>query len=163
MSLTAADVVEIMQLIEGSSFDELSLELNGMKLNLRRGSVPADGSSSQHSGAVATPAAAPTPAAISPQVAATNGTKASPGVDPSLHEVTAPLLGTFYLAPKPGAPPFVEPGSLVEPDTVIGIIEVMKLMNSVRAGVRGKVAEIVAGDGTLVEFGETLMRVTKSG
>jgi biotin carboxyl carrier protein len=77
--------------------------------------------------------------------------------------VTAPLLGTFYRAPKPGAPPFVERGSTVEPDTVIAIIEVMKLMNSVRAGVHGTVVEILPADGALVEYGETLLRVARSG
>jgi acetyl-CoA carboxylase biotin carboxyl carrier protein len=70
-----------------------------------------------------------------------------------------PLLGTFYRAPKPGAPPFVDVGASVEPDTVIGIIEVMKLMNAVRAGTRGVVREIRARDGTLVEYGETLLLV----
>ena len=79
-----------------------------------------------------------------------------------MQTVTAPLLGTFYRAPKPGAPPFVEVGSAVEEDTIIGIIEVMKLMNTVRAGTRGKVLEILAQDGALVEYGETLMRVSKA-
>ena len=71
----------------------------------------------------------------------------------------APLLGTFYRAPKPGAPPFVEAGARVEANTIVGIIEVMKLMNTVRAGVRGVVREIRARDGVLVEYGETLLTV----
>jgi acetyl-CoA carboxylase biotin carboxyl carrier protein len=83
-------------------------------------------------------------------------------VNPDLQDVSAPLLGTFYRAPKPGAPPFVDVGSQVEEDTIIGIIEVMKLMNTVRAGVRGTVAEIAAKDATLVEYGEILMRVSKT-
>jgi acetyl-CoA carboxylase biotin carboxyl carrier protein len=69
------------------------------------------------------------------------------------------LLGIFYRAPKPGEPPFVEVGSRVEPGTIIGIIEVMKLMNSVRAGVRGEVAAIPARNGELVEYGEALLFV----
>jgi acetyl-CoA carboxylase biotin carboxyl carrier protein len=73
------------------------------------------------------------------------------------------LLGTFYRAPKPGAPPFVEVGAQVSEDTIVGIIEVMKLMNTVRAGMRGTVTDILAVDGALVEFGETLMRVRKTG
>jgi acetyl-CoA carboxylase biotin carboxyl carrier protein len=85
--------------------------------------------------------------------------RAAQPVDPALTEVRAPLLGTFYRAPKPGAPPFVDVGASVEPDTVIGIIEVMKLMNAVRAGTRGVVREIRARDGTLVEYGETLLLV----
>jgi acetyl-CoA carboxylase biotin carboxyl carrier protein len=81
--------------------------------------------------------------------------------DPNIQEVPAPLLGTFYRSPKPGAAPFVEVGAMVEDDTVIAIIEVMKLMNSVRAGVRGTVIEIVPADGSLVEYGATLLRIRK--
>ncbi len=83
--------------------------------------------------------------------------------DANVHRVAAPLLGTFYRAPKPGAPPFVEVGSEVEEETVVAIIEVMKLMNTVRAGVRGTVAEILVADGALAEYGETLLRVRKAG
>ena len=74
-------------------------------------------------------------------------------------EVPAPLLGAFYRAPKPGAAPFVEVGDSVEADTVIGIIEVMKLMNSVPAGIAGVVTEILAQNGQLVEHGQPLIRV----
>jgi acetyl-CoA carboxylase biotin carboxyl carrier protein len=76
-------------------------------------------------------------------------------------EVAAPLLGTFYRAPRPGAPPFVEVGSLVQEDTVIAIIEVMKLMNTVRAGMRGRVSAILVADGTLVEYGQALLRIER--
>ena len=73
------------------------------------------------------------------------------------------MLGTFYRAPKPGAAPFVEVGGQVEEETVVAIIEVMKLMNTVRAGVRGTVTEILATDGSLAEYGQTLLRVRKAG
>ena len=72
-------------------------------------------------------------------------------------------MGTFYRAPKPGAAPFVDLGSEVEEDTVVGIIEVMKLMNTVRAGMRGVITEILAADGQLVEYGSVLMRVGHGG
>jgi acetyl-CoA carboxylase biotin carboxyl carrier protein len=72
------------------------------------------------------------------------------------------MLGTFYRAPKPGAPPFVEIGATVAEDTIIAIIEVMKLMNTVRAGVRGTVTEVLPADGALVEYGETLIRVRRT-
>ena len=74
-------------------------------------------------------------------------------------EVPAPLLGTYYSAPKPGAAPFVKVGDRVKPDTVIGIIEVMKLMNSVTADVAGIVTAIHAEDGVLVEHGQALISV----
>ena len=82
--------------------------------------------------------------------------------DRDVHLVAAPLLGTFYRAPKPGAPPFVELGTEVEEDTVVGIIEVMKLMNTVRAGARGTVTEFLVADGALAEYGATLLRVRKA-
>ena len=157
MSLTAADIQEIMRLVEDSSFDELMLEAHGVKLHLRRGAgistlsaEPASASPGLAPAATARAAAAP-PSAVPPATAA----PAKGGGQ----DVTSPMLGTFYRAPKPGAPPFVDVDSLVEADTVIGIIEVMKLMNTVRAGLRGRVTEILASDGALVEYGETLIRV----
>lgn len=155
MSLTAKDVAQITRLLEESSFDELYLELDGLKLTLRRGSAAAQ---SQVDAAVTVPR----------QVADANapvGAAAPTGAasrDPNTVTVSAPLLGTFYRAPKPGAAPFVDVGSQVEEHTIVGIIEVMKLMNTVRAGVRGNVTQIVARDGALVEYGEALMHVSKT-
>jgi len=71
--------------------------------------------------------------------------------------ITAPLVGTFYGAPEPGAKPFVEPGDVVEPGQEVGIIEAMKIMNRIVADVGGKVAEIIVSDGEMVEFGQKLM------
>ena len=144
MSLTAKDVAEITRLLENSAFDELRLESDGWKLSLRRGAAAVAGA--------ATPAAATS--APLPAATVATGTDGAP--------VTAPMLGTFYRAPKPGAPPFIEVGSTVEPETIIGIIEVMKLMNTVRAGMSGTVQQIIAQDGALVEYGETLLRVARA-
>ena len=149
MTLTAKDVAEIMRLLEQSSFDTLSLEIDGVKLNLQRGSP-----------APLRPTADATPAAEShPQPVPSAPPKSKPPSEAGLAEVISPLLGIFYRAPKPGEPPFVEVGSKVAEDTVIGIIEVMKLMNSVRAGAKGEVVEILAENGALVEFDEILLRV----
>lgn len=149
MTLTAKEVGEITRLLEESSFDELTLELDGLKLTVRRSGV---GAPPPPTGPAATTVAPDSAAAPAPAVAG----------DAATQNVTAPLLGTYYRAPKPGAPPFVEVGCAVEENTIIGIIEVMKLMNTVRAGTRGRVADILAKDGALVEYGETLMRVRKA-
>jgi acetyl-CoA carboxylase biotin carboxyl carrier protein len=146
MSLTAKDVAEIMRLLEDSSFDNLSLEIDGMKLHLQRSSAK-----SPRPGADEAPLSATAP----PRLAK----KHKPPSEPGLCEVPSPLLGFFYRAPKPGEPPFVEVGSHVEEDTVIGIIEVMKLMNTVQAGVKGVVVEILSENGAAVEYGEILLRV----
>jgi acetyl-CoA carboxylase biotin carboxyl carrier protein len=154
MSLTARDIAEITRLLEDSSFDELHLEIDGLKIHLRRsGAAPP--------APEAAPATAPRRRAAHTASAPAGAVPATANMpeDPALVAVRAPLLGTFYRAPKPGAPPFVEVGATVEPDTIIGIIEVMKLMNTVRAGTSGKVCEIRARDGSLVEYGETLLSI----
>jgi biotin carboxyl carrier protein len=73
--------------------------------------------------------------------------------------IDAPMLGTFYRAPAPGEEPFVDVGTRVEPDTVVGLIEVMKMMNSVEAGVTGTIAEVCAENAAIVEAGAPLFRV----
>jgi acetyl-CoA carboxylase biotin carboxyl carrier protein len=201
VTLTAKDVAEITRLLEESSFDELYLELEGMKLSLRRNgaagrpvSAPSRAEQAPGAAAVSAPAAAggrPVSSTLShpvsnPAAAAPSGASgvapaatstgaheggrpvsaqpaSRPGATSPPQAAPAPLLGTYYRAPKPGAPPYVEVGSTVEEDTIVGIIEVMKLMNTVRAGVRGRVTDIVARDGTLVEYGETLLQIAKSG
>lgn len=151
MTLTAKDVAEIMRLLEDSSFESLSLEIDGVKLSLQRNSARA--------------AQATVDPASSSALAETRSswpapkTKIKPPSEPGLIEVPSPLLGIFYRAPRPGEPPFVEVGCKLEEDTIIGIIEVMKLMNSVRAGVKGEVVEILVTNGAPVEYGEILLRV----
>jgi acetyl-CoA carboxylase biotin carboxyl carrier protein len=148
MTLTAKDVAEIMRLLEESSFESLSLEINGVKLNLQRGS---------QARLPMAPVNVSSPAAVAPVAPATP--KFKPPSEPGLLDVPSPLLGVFYRAPKPGEPPFVQLGMKLSADSVVGIVEVMKLMNSVRAGVAGEVVEILAENGALVEYGEILMRV----
>jgi acetyl-CoA carboxylase biotin carboxyl carrier protein len=164
VTLTAKDVAEITKLLEESSFDELYLELDGVKLSLRRGGTAGEPrpAGSARSSMPADPAVATTPGSVrgsTPPAGVAVPASAS-AVD--AYDIPAPLLGTFYRAPKPGASAFVEVGAQVEEETIIGIIEVMKLMNTVRAGVRGRVTEILACDGALVEYGETLLRVSKT-
>ncbi len=83
--------------------------------------------------------------------------------DPSLVEVTAPLVGTFYMAPEPGAPPFVEVGDRVSEGQTIGIVEAMKLMNPVKADRAGQVAEVAVADAEPVEYGQVLVRIRVDG
>jgi len=144
LTLTAKDVAEIMRILEESSFDQLSLEIDGVKLNLQRRSAERQAQDPP-------PAPSVAPSSSEPIVQPLSGTALLP--------VLCPLVGIFYVAPKPGEPSFVELGSKVEEDTVIGIIEVMKLMNTVRAGVKGEVTEILVKNGAAVEYGQILMRV----
>jgi acetyl-CoA carboxylase biotin carboxyl carrier protein len=159
VTLTAADVAEIMRLVEQSKFDELNLEMDGVKLTMRR-----NGAAGEFDRQVATQpgpldAATTAPPRSGTAIAQTAASAVVAGpVEANLRDIPSPMLGTFYRAPKPGAAPFVEIGSEVNENSVIAIIEVMKLMNTVRAGVAGVITEILPADETLVEFGEVLMR-----
>ncbi|NIL96734.1 MAG: acetyl-CoA carboxylase biotin carboxyl carrier protein, partial [Planctomycetales bacterium] len=135
----------------GSDFDELKLEMGDVKLELRR-----RGATAPAPAAPPAPAAAPAPASTAVKTEAVAAPVVASGGG---SEVPAPLLGTFYRAPKPGADPFVAVGDRVSEDSVIGIIEVMKLMNSVTAGKAGTVTEILAENGELVEHGQALIRI----
>jgi acetyl-CoA carboxylase biotin carboxyl carrier protein len=151
MNLTNDDVREILRLLDSSSYDEMRIETDKFTLTLRRsGAGPSVWTEERSTVGHDQPAAAPAEAA--------KPAKPAPSEDGKL-DIMPPLLGTFYRAPKPGAPPFVEVGSKVEEETVVGIIETMKLMNSVYAGVKGTVTEICAENGQFVEYGHVLMRV----
>ncbi len=157
-SLTDEDVQEILRLLDGSSFDELHLETARFKLTLRRAAA---GGWTQERATTSpvTPPPCPSPSGVGVIIGSGETNTASDGTV----EVLPPIMGTFYRAPKPGAAPFVEAGAQVEADTVVGIVETMKLMNSVYAGARGTVAEICAADGQLVEQGHVLMRIRPAG
>jgi len=157
MELSEDDVLHILKLIDESKFDYFQLEVGELKITVSKGDPIPLGNSAQPVAISATPAAAPQPAPA-PVAAAAAAPKAA--AIPAGHlAVTAPILGTFYVAPEPGAPPFVTVGQQVTEDTTCGLIEVMKVFNSVRAGVKGTIVEVVAANGTFVEFGQTLIIV----
>ncbi len=131
--LTPEDVKEILRLVDSSQFDEFELETPRLTIRFRRGEP-----------ALPERAAEPAPAGEPPQ---------------GLLDVTAPMVGTFYRAPGPGEPPFVEVGSPVEHGTQVCILEVMKLMSAVAAGVRGVVAEVCCTNGAAVAYGDVLFRI----
>jgi acetyl-CoA carboxylase biotin carboxyl carrier protein len=93
-------------------------------------------------------------------VPAVKAVTAAVALEEDASAIRAPLPGTFYRAPSPGAPPFVEIGSVVNPDTVVGIIETMKLMNPVHAGASGTITEILAENGAMIGKHTVLMRIT---
>jgi acetyl-CoA carboxylase biotin carboxyl carrier protein len=142
--LTRAEIDDILRLIDGSDFQEMTLEMGDLKIAVRKGgAVPAPAVATPHR-----PAPPPAPGPIPAIAAAGDGTA-----------IPAPLLGIFWHAPRPSAAPFVQPGDSVTPETVIGIIEVMKLMNAVVAGMDGTVLDLPAPNGVLVEHGQTLIRI----
>ncbi len=171
MELTPEDVQEILRILEQSSFDELYLETPQLKLIVRRGAAAPPAVDTQQSAAVprvepntSGAARAPEgteapPPAISPPAGEQPAAQPTVPSSDQFVTITAPLKGIFYRAPRPGAPPFVEVGSHVEEDTVVAIIEVMKLMHSVQAGVRGTIVQVCVENGDAVERGQPLFLV----
>lgn len=155
MSLRYEEIAEIMKIIDSSSCDELIVETGDVKLVVRRnsggGGTSAPAPAIERAAAPSSPAgpaaAAPTPAAAPASAKAQTS---------SGHEVIAPMVGTFYRAPSPGAPPFVEVGSVVRKGQPLCLIEVMKLFTTINSEFDGRIAQIGAENGELVEYGRTL-------
>lgn len=151
--LTQQDVQEILNLVESAEHVvEFSLKYGDVEVHVSRREQ------AHQLQPTATPAA--------PSAAATRETDAVPGavaakapgaVAPGMTAIKSPMVGTFYRAPSPGATPFVAVGQKVTPDSVVCIIEVMKLMSSISAGVQGTVREIRVADSEPVQFGQVLI------
>jgi len=159
VDLTNEDVADILAVLDSLPYDELDLQTPRFRLTLRRG----PGGWTEESQVLADPV--PVTQAGNGPPAARQALKTSeaglPGADDAtgLVAVVAPLPGTFYRAPRPGAAPFVEVGDEVGEDTVVAIVETMKLMNSVHAGTRGRVARICLENAELAAQGAALMLI----
>ena len=159
---TYDDLLQIVHLIQSAShFGEFRLRSGDIEVEIRR----ANG--------VAAPAPRPEPRAhpvdpvggevtLEPAPAALRVPHGHPDAEklpPGTALVRSPMVGTFYRSSAPGAPPFVEPGSRVTPDTTVCIIEVMKLMNSITAGVAGVVTQVLVNNAEPVEYGQPLIAI----
>ena len=146
------DLLAIARLVEsGSRFTEFRLRSGDIEVEVKR----ANG--------VAIPVA-PTPKTAGEEASLAppppkGGAAPIPELPAGTHLIKSPMVGTFYRAPEPGAKPFVEPGKKVKPDTIVCIIEVMKLMNSVEAGVAGTVTHVFVDNAAMVEAGQPLIAI----
>jgi len=160
MELTEDDVLHILKLIDESKFDYFQLEVGELKITVSKGDPIPLTSTAQ---TVTAAPIASAPVAARPAATAANAPAAQAAKPVAIPEgmlpITAPLLGTFYVAPEPGAPPFVKVGQQITEDTTVGLIEVMKVFSSVRAAVNGTIVQVVAQNGQFVEFGQTLFIV----
>jgi acetyl-CoA carboxylase biotin carboxyl carrier protein len=139
MSLTDDDIREILRLIDESDLDELHIETENFVLHVSK-AAGGDGASLTR-----------TPERPEQH-------RSEPESD-GAQTIDSPMLGTFYRAERPGADPFVDIGTEVESDTIVCIIEVMKMMNSVPAGMAGTIAEVCCDNAAIVEYGQPLFRV----
>jgi acetyl-CoA carboxylase biotin carboxyl carrier protein len=152
MELTYRDVQSILKIIDDAQhLDEVELVFGGFRLHVVRNGA----GKSVGIGAPVPPAAPAMPA--SEPLAASPAAASALVVPEGVVAIRAPMLGTFYRAPAPGEKPFVEVGARVRADDTVCLIEVMKLFNSIRAGVSGEILEIVAENGSMVEFNQPLI------
>ena len=157
------DIKVIVDLMKKNAVSEFEMEEGDFKIKLKRESgkprkgetvVVQEAAPMILPTAAAAPAAVPVAAAPAPAAPAT-----APPPAPEGPEVKSPMIGTFYRSPSPDADSFVEVGSVVEPDTVVCIIEAMKVMNEIKAEVKGTIAEVLLEDGKPVEYGQALFRI----
>ena len=164
MELSKDDVLKIVKIIEDSGYDEIRLEVGDFKLHAQKNASAA---------LAATPLPGQQAPALAPAArrAETAPAAAAPSAPPAAQKpqqepipegcvaVQAPMLGTFYRAPSPGEKPFVEVGDKVGPDDIVCLVEVMKLFNSVKAGVSGTIVRILVENATVVEYGQPLVLI----
>ena len=157
--LTQADVQEILNLVESAAHVvDFSLKYGDVEVRVSRRETAGGMQPAAASAVPASPVRTDVPAVpAAPASAAKTGAAKALGVPPGMVAIKAPMVGTFYRASAPGAAPFVEVGQKVTPDSVVCIIEVMKLMSSISAGVAGSVKEIRVADSEPVQFGQVLI------
>jgi acetyl-CoA carboxylase biotin carboxyl carrier protein len=155
------DIKAIIDLMKKNSISEFELERQEFKIKLKRGSVSGEDSPVVY--AAQPVVALPAVAAVSPATlpATQSSAAATPAVAAPSNEIDikSPMIGTFYRAPSPEAGPYVEIGTEVSPDTVVCIIEAMKVMNEIKAEVRGVVTQILVENAKPVEFGQPMFKV----
>ncbi len=156
-------VEKLIRAIDASTLDSIEIERGGTRIRLAK-SAPAGAGSVTLAPTVAQPvpapaqATAPAPTSSPQQVPAAEPAAEAPAAN-NWVDVTSPMVGTFYRAPSPEAPPFAEVGSRIQPGDTLCIIEAMKLMNEFEAELEGTVREVLVQNGEPVEYGQVLFRV----
>ena len=148
------DIKAIIDLMKKNSIAEFELEKQEFKIRLKRGNL--GGPVAYDEAPAITQYASPAPVAALPApAAAPAATTSLPGDS----EIKSPMIGTLYRSPSPEAAPYVDVGSEVGPDTVVCIIEAMKVMNEIKAETRGIITAVVAENSKPVEFGQALFKI----
>ena len=127
------------------------MESEGVKITLKRGN---DYQPMIHAAPMGVPVALPSPVAVPPAGPADSAPKAD-----KLHEITSPMVGTYYGSPAPDAQPYVKVGMEIQEDTVVCIVEAMKVMNEIKAEVKGVITQIIVESAKPVEFGQPMFKV----
>lgn len=151
------EIREIIKLVDASSIDEFVYEVDGAKVKMKKngGHTEVVTQKAEVQATPVTQAVAPAPkveAPVAPVVTLAVDTT-------DLHKITSPMVGTFYQAPNPESPAFVKVGDKVGDESIVCIVEAMKLFNEIEAEIKGEIVEILVQDGQLVEYGQPLFLV----
>ncbi len=155
------EIREIIKLVDASSIDEFVYEVDGAKVKLKKNGVVVTETVAPKKEVVApvVQQAAPTVAPVASAKAGEAPAAAPANNDPSLHKIVSPMVGTFYQSPNPDSPAYVKVGDKVGNETIVCIVEAMKLFNEIEAEIQGEIVEVLVKDGELVEYGQPLFLV----
>lgn len=148
------EILKLIALLEEKKLSHFELEVEGFKIRMSKNTASAPALEFK---------AAPAPPAVSAGSPGQAAEAAPPEHEAGLHDITSPMVGTFYRAPNPTSPPFVEAGEPVKKKQTLCIIEAMKLMNEIECDVDGVVKEIFVENAKPVEFGQRLFSIRKTG
>lgn len=166
--LKIQEIREIIKLVDASSIDEFVYEVDGTKVKLKKNgttTVVTDATTTTVVEAVTTAPVIEAPVVEAPKAPVAEkpaAPKAEIANDASLHKIVSPMVGTFYKSPNPESPAFVQVGDKVGEESIVCIVEAMKLFNEIEAEVQGEIVEILVNDGELVEYGQPLFLVKEN-
>jgi acetyl-CoA carboxylase biotin carboxyl carrier protein len=165
-TMNQKELKELIEFLIEKDIAEFELERGDVKVRIRRGSEPVVSAAAPDPRFFAVQPAVPSgpelgAAPAPPSLAATTPRAAtqSPAPEEGLHIVRSPIVGTFYEAPSPGAPPFVKPGDLVEAGQILCIVEAMKLMNEIESDVAGEIVKRLVANNAPIEYGQELFAI----
>ena len=150
------EIKAVIDLMRKNSLTEFEYEKDGTKIRIQRGPDGKPQVFSSSPNLIATPTLVPIPTALAPAPAPT---AAPTPTAESLPTINSPMVGTFYGSPAPDAPAYISVGTAVTPESVVCIIEAMKVMNEIKAEMSGTITEILVESGKPVEFGKPLFRI----
>jgi len=163
MTPTNREIIDILNLLNESDFDELRLEMAGLKLLFSKRAIDSPDRVLNKAERPLSPETSRSIERIQEKKELEVAEQPAQLEEEGLIPIKAPLLGIFYRAPKPGAPPFVEVGDYVREDDTVCLVEVMKLFNTVKAGDKGRIVKICAESGEMVEYNQTLFLLDPTG
>jgi acetyl-CoA carboxylase biotin carboxyl carrier protein len=153
--MNISEIRKLVEIIKANDLTEFELDEGDFSIRIRRGGYEGSVVMPQ----MAQPASQPLAAAPIAAAPVTSSQPSAPAEEAGVETINSPMVGTFYRSPSPDSAPFVSEGASIKEDSVVCIIEAMKVMNEIQAEIKGSVVEILVADGEPVEFGQPLLKV----